>query len=211
MRADHRPNGIDIVRRVFQVFLKGAVDRLFQGGRTAGDRYQFAAENAHLGNIRVFFLDIHLTHVNLAGNAYQRAGGGQRHTVLAGASLGDHFLLAHELGQQRFTQAVIDLVRPGVVQVFSLEMNLRAAELFRQPLGVEDRTRATDVIGKQTGQLLLKVFALTDFFVCGVDIIHCLLQLRRYQLTTIGAEVAVGIGHGGKTRVLGHGLGFLTE
>ena len=47
--------------------------------------------------------------------------------------------LAHALRQQALPQAVIDFVRAGVQQVFALEVNLRAAELFRQPLGKEQR------------------------------------------------------------------------
>src|SRR5690606_39602728 len=38
------------------------------------------------------------------------------------------------------------------------------------------------------------------------DLIHGLLQVRRHQLAAIGAEVTAGVGHGGETRVLCHGL-----
>ena len=88
-------------------------------------------------------------------------------------------------------------------------MNLRATQFVRQAFCVKDRAGAADVIGKQTGQLLLKVVALTDLFVCLVDIVHRLLQLRRNQLAAVGAEIAVGIRHCSKARVLGHGVGVL--
>ena len=60
----------------------------------------------------------------------QRADRGRGHAVLAGAGLGDDALLAHALGQQSLTDAVVDLVGAGVQQVLALEVNLRAAQLL---------------------------------------------------------------------------------
>jgi hypothetical protein len=41
---------------------------------------------------------------------------------------------------------VVDLVRAGVVQVFALEQDLRAADFAAQPLGVVDRAGPADVM-----------------------------------------------------------------
>jgi hypothetical protein len=51
--------------------------------------------------------------------------------VLAGTGLGDDAGLAHALGQHGLADGVVDLVRAGVVQVFALEQDLRAADLAR--------------------------------------------------------------------------------
>lgn len=131
MRPDDRTDGIDEALWVLEVFLEGAVYRFLERRGAAGNRHQLAAEDLHLGDVGVFFLDIHLAHVDLAGDAHQRTGGGEGHAVLPGAGLGDDFLLAHELGQQRLAQAVVDLVRTGVIEVFTLEVDLRTAEFFR--------------------------------------------------------------------------------
>jgi hypothetical protein len=48
--------------------------------------------------------------------------------VLARAGLGDDAALAHAPRQQRLAQAVVDLVRAGVQQVFALEPDARAAQ-----------------------------------------------------------------------------------
>ena len=53
-------------------------------------------------------------HVDDALEAEQRAGGGRRDAVLAGAGLGDDARLAHALGEQRLAERVVDLVRAGV-------------------------------------------------------------------------------------------------
>ena len=116
--------------------------------------------------------------------------------MLAGAGLGNHFLLAHELGQQGLAQAVVDLVGTRVVQVFALEMNLRAAQLVRQALGVKDGAGATHIVGKQRSQLVLKVLALHDFLVSGSNFVHALLQLWWHQLAAIGAKESLCIRHG---------------
>ena len=44
---------------------------------------------------------------------------------------GYHPTLAHTDGKQRLTERVVDLVRPGVGEVLTLEQQARAAKLFR--------------------------------------------------------------------------------
>jgi len=206
VRADHRSDRVDVVVRILQVFLEGAVHCFLERRRAAGDGHQLAAEDLHLGDVGVFLLDVHLAHVDLAGDADQRAGGGQSDTMLAGTGLGDHLGLAHELGQQCLAQAMIDLVRAGVVQVFALQVNLRTTELLGQPPRMEDRARPAHIVGEQCGQFLLEILALADFLVGQVDVVHGLLEVRRDQLAAVGAEVSVGVGHGSETSIGRHGF-----
>ncbi len=70
---------------------------------------------------------------------------------------------------------MVDFVRPGVVEVFALQVDLRPAQLLRQAAGVKDGTGAAHVVGKQLGQLVLKVLALGDVGISGVDGVHRLL------------------------------------
>ena len=53
-------------------------------------------------------------------------GGGNIFRYNAVAGFGDHTRLAHALGQHGLADGVVDLVRAGVVQVFALQVNLRA-------------------------------------------------------------------------------------
>ncbi|MPM51987.1 hypothetical protein SDC9_98740 [bioreactor metagenome] len=194
--AHHRADGVQIVGRVVQVFLEGAVHRVLERRLAARNGHQLAAQDAHLGDVGVFFFDVHLAHVDLARNAHQCAGGCQRHAVLARAGFGDHLGLAHELGEQCFAQAMVDLVRAGVVQVLTLQVDLCAAKLIRQSACVEDGAGAAHIVGKELRQFVLKILALHDFIVGGADVVHGFFQVRRHELAAVGAEKAVGIGHG---------------
>jgi hypothetical protein len=48
--------------------------------------------------------------------------------VLTSPRFGDNPRLAHAPGQHGLADAVIDLVRAGMVEIFPLEIDLRAAE-----------------------------------------------------------------------------------
>ena len=133
MRPHDRADCIQVIGRVRQVFLEGTVHGFLQRGSPPRHRHQSAPQNAHLRDVRVLFLDVHLAHVDLAGNAHQCTGGCQCHPVLTGSGFGNHLLLAHEAGQQCFAQAVVDLVRTCMVEILALEVDLRAAQLLRQP------------------------------------------------------------------------------
>jgi hypothetical protein len=84
--------------------------------------------------------------------------------MLAGAGFGDDPGLAHALGQQDLPEAVVDLVRAGVVQLVALEVDLRAAEMLGQPLGEIERRRPAGVMGVEVIELGLKA---GSFFASG--------------------------------------------
>ena len=75
---------------------------------------------------------MYTTHSSPSSAATVAAG----HPVLPGAGFGDDALFAHALRQQRLAQGIVDLMRPGMRQVFALEVNLRAAQLRAQTRGV---------------------------------------------------------------------------
>jgi hypothetical protein len=68
--------------------------------------------------------------------------------VLPRSGLGDHPALPHPFGEQRLAERVVDLVRAGMRQIFALEQQPRAAERRRQPLRLEERRRASDIVAK---------------------------------------------------------------
>ena len=62
--------------------------------------------------------------------------------MLTRAGFGDDALLSHALGEQSLAEAVVDLVRAGVQQVFALQIDLRAAQFLGEPFAQE--TAASD-------------------------------------------------------------------
>jgi hypothetical protein len=65
--------------------------------------------------------------------------------VLAGARLGDEALLAHAHGEEGLTQDVVDLVRPGVVEIFPLEQHPHA-ERFAEIAALRQRRGASGIV-----------------------------------------------------------------
>ena len=66
--------------------------------------------------------------------------------MLPGAGLGDHAWFAHALGQQCLTDHVVDLVRTGVIQVFTLKVNLCAAHFVGPATRMINRAGPTDKV-----------------------------------------------------------------
>ena len=85
-------------------------------------------------------------HIDHARQAKARGHGGGGDAMLAGAGLGDDAGLAHAPGEQDLAQAIVDLVRAGVVELVALEVDFRAAEVLGQPLGVIERARPADIV-----------------------------------------------------------------
>ena len=120
------------MHRILQVLFKRAVHRIL---RVRVPRVTGTSLQPRIFILVTFgcsFGDVDLAHVDFTLDAHQRAGRRQRHAVLARTRFGQHLGLAHVFGQQRFAQAVVDLVRAGVVQVFALEMDVRAALALRR-------------------------------------------------------------------------------
>ena len=65
--------------------------------------------------------------------------------MLSRAGFRDQSGFAETFGQQRLSDYVVDLMRACMIQVFSLQIDLRAAELFRQPRSVRQQRRSSDI------------------------------------------------------------------
>ena len=73
------------------------------------------------------------------------------HSISAG--LGDHAPLAHAMREQRLAERVVDLVGPGVGEVFTLEEDAGSAERPRESLGLVQRRGTAYVLCQQPSQL----------------------------------------------------------
>jgi hypothetical protein len=97
-------------------------------------------------------------------------------------------------GEHGLADAVVHLVGAGVVQVFALEVNLRAAEHFRPALGVVNRRRTAD-------EMLQLVFVFGTKCRIGLrggigflQFIERAKQGLGDKDATVGTEMALGVG-----------------
>ncbi|ENN84331.1 hypothetical protein RHSP_21270 [Rhizobium freirei PRF 81] len=197
-RADQVIGIIDIGDPVAQRLVHGVLQRAAAGGH----RDNLGAQELHAENVRRLALHIGRAHVDDAGQAEAGSNRRRGNAMLAGTGLGDDAGLAHALGEQDLTDAIVDLVRTRVVQLFALEIDFCAAEFCRQALGKVKRARSTDVMRAQRLQLSLKgriVLRLVPFLLQIQDQRH---QRFGYETTTVNAETAVLIGAGAE------GIGF---
>ena len=141
-RADDVERVLDIGDPVAQRLVHGVLER-----RRAGNHGpHLGAEQPHAENIGALPLDIGLAHIDHARQAEAGGHGGDGHAMLARAGLRDDAGLSHPLGEQDLAQAIVDLVRAGVIEFVALEVDLRAAKVLGQPLGVIERARPAGIM-----------------------------------------------------------------
>ena len=129
--ADDVEGVVDVRDPVAQRLVHRVLERL--GARF--DRDDFGAEQFHAEHIGLLSRDIDRAHEDGAGQAEERGDGRGGDAMLTRAGFGDDFLLAHPLGEQDLADAIVDLVRAGVVEILALQIDFRAAEILGQPLG----------------------------------------------------------------------------
>ena len=110
----------------------GLVHGILQGCRPGRDGDHLGAEDFHPQDVGGLAADVLLAHENAALHPEERGHGGRGDPVLAGARLGDDAALSHPAGKQSLAEGVVDFVGARVVQVFTLQVNLRPAQLCRQ-------------------------------------------------------------------------------
>ena len=149
MRPRRRTDDVERVVDIGDPVAQRLVHRVLQGARAGRDAAHFRAQQAHAEDIGLLPLHVHFAHIDDARQAEARRHCGGGHAMLAGAGLGDDAGLAHAAGQQDLAQAIVDLVRAGVIEVFALEIDFRAAQMRGQPLGEIERAFAADIMGQQ--------------------------------------------------------------
>ncbi len=156
MRAQRRAE--QIIRRVNirHPVAHGFADRVFQRAAAVGHADDFRAQQAHAKDVQPLPPHVLFAHVDGAVEAEQRAHRRRGDSMLARAGFRDDPLLAHAPREQRLSKTVVDFVRAGVQQIFALQINLRAAQLFGQTLGEIQRRWTAGVVFQQIGELGLK-------------------------------------------------------
>ena len=163
MRAGRGADDVEGVVDVGDPVAQRLVHRVLQRARAALHADHLGAEQLHAEHVGRLPLHVARAHVDHAGQAEARGDGGGGHAVLASAGLRDDPGLAHAQCEQDLPDAIVDLVRAGVVQFVALEPDLCAfpgggtgADMARKPLGIVERGGAADIMFEQIVELLLE-------------------------------------------------------
>ena len=135
MRTRRRAEAVVRALGVGDPVAKRFVDRVLQRLRARGHRNDFCTQKPHPGHVQGLPRGVDGTHVDHALQPEECACGRGSDAVLTRTRLSDHPGLAHLLRQQGLPKHVVDLVRTGVVQIFSLQEDRRAAGVLAEAAG----------------------------------------------------------------------------
>ena len=107
------------------------------------------SEEFHTIDIQRLSVGIFFSHKNFTFHTEERCCRCGSHTVLSGTGLCDQAGLAHLLGKQCLSQGIIDLMGTGMVQILSLEIDLRAAQILGHLLRIIQQRGATGIFIQQ--------------------------------------------------------------
>ena len=141
-------------------------------------------------------LDVFRAHVHHALQAVARADGGSGHAVLARAGFGNDARLAHAPRQHGLADDVVDFVRAGVVQIFALQVNLRAAQFAAGARRVINGRGPAHIMRQFVLEFGQKIRVILVFGVGVFQLVDGISQRFADKAAAIGAEMAVGIGLG---------------
>ncbi|MPM98439.1 hypothetical protein SDC9_145625 [bioreactor metagenome] len=144
--SGNRANDIKSVANIGHPVTHGFIEGILQGLGARLNRHHRRPQQLHAVDVGCLALDVLCAHVHHAFHPVARSHGRSRHPVLPGTGLGDHPRLAHPPSYQRLTDAVVNLVRTSVVQILSLQIDLRTTQQVRPPFGMIDRAGATDIM-----------------------------------------------------------------
>ena len=123
MRAEHAAQQIVCGAHIRHPVAHGFVDGVLERPRARTHAAHLGAQQAHAVDIQLLPAHVFLAHVDHAFHPEKGAHGGGGHAVLPGAGFRDNPALAHAPRQQPLAEAVVDLVRSGMQQIFAFEIN----------------------------------------------------------------------------------------
>ena len=153
MRPEDRSENVVRRRRRGDPVAHGLVDRVLQRARAAHHGHDRRAEKLHPVHVQRLTLHVDRPHVDDTREPEERARGGRRDAVLAGAGFRDDARLAHPHREEGLAEGVVDLVSARVEEILAFEKDPRAAEALREPLRVRERRRPAGVRLQEIVQL----------------------------------------------------------
>ena len=170
------------------------VNCVSQCARSAGDWPNFGTHGPHDKNVQFLTANIFFAHVHHAWQAESSTRCRCSDPVLTSSRFGNDPLFSHSEGKQRLSDRIIDLVSTGVVQIFTLEVDLCPATSVRQSLGEVQWVWPTNECMQQAVELLLERRVSLGFGVFNRQFFQGMHQRFRDESPTEFTESTFSIG-----------------
>src|SRR5579864_5035373 len=128
MRSEHAAQQIVRGADVGDPVAHRLVDSILQCARARIHAAHLGPEQAHAENVELLPPHVFGSHVDYALESEQRADSCGSNAMLTSPGFCDNAALAHALGKQCLSQAIVNFVRASVEQVFALQIYLGSAE-----------------------------------------------------------------------------------
>ncbi len=188
MRADARADQVVGRPHVRDPVADRLARRLLQRARAEVDRTHLGAEQAHSLDVGTLAPHVLLAHVDDALETEARADGRRRDAVLAGSRLGHDARLAETAREHGLPERVVELVRPGVQEVFALQIEARARQ---EALGERQRRRPPRVLPSERVELRCEGRVGRCLVPAGLQLVERRDERLRDESPAVLAELAV--------------------
>ena len=196
MRAHHRAEAVMGVADAAGPLAHGFGHSILQRTGAAGDGNDLRAQKTHPVDVQGLTFGVLLAHEHHALHAHQGSGSGGGNAMLTGTGLGDEAGLAHLFGQQRLPENIVDLVRTGVIQVLTLEVDLCTAEVLGHLFCIVQAAGAACVLVEQFGELPIELRVIFVMVVGLFQFNNGIHQRFGDILSAVDAKASVGVCHG---------------
>ena len=130
MRASGGADDVKCVMHICHPIAQRLVHRVLQRASARRHRHHLGPEQLHAENVWSLSRHVGRAHEDDAGQTKARTNRRRRHAMLASTGFRDDPGFAHAHGEQYLADAIVDLVRAGMVEFVTLEPHLRAAQFF---------------------------------------------------------------------------------
>ena len=148
------------------------VHGIFKRCCAGGNRSHGSPEQLHPEHVLCLTMGVFFPHEYFAAHSEQGCNRSCRHAMHAGAGFGYDPGFSHPPGQESLTDSVVYFMRPGMIQIFALQINACATTLICQFFGKIERIGTTNVLAQIICKFLFK------FLVIAVMLIS-LLQFQQ--------------------------------
>ncbi len=199
---DHERVGVGAVGRAEDVMrgsdmsdpiAHGLIDRFLEGFLAGGHRTDLGPEHLHPEHVQGLALTIQFPHVDHALHSKHGGHRGRGHAMLARPGFSNDPFFPHALGKKNLPHAVVDFVSAGVIEVFSLQVNLGTAEITGQPFGVIQGGGPTAELPEIVIEFTLKLGIGLRAEILLLKLLKRMHQGFGHIAAAIGAEMSVGI------------------